>query len=171
MTPSVTQNEIFTRLKTFLEAVLPAGTVAYQADNNRVPEPKDANFVVMSATLRGRLQTESTETWSPDATAPTAIVATMPTQFGVQLDIHGPDSADNAQVLATVWRTTYCVDAFPASLKPLTCSDPTYAPFQNGEDQIEWRWVVTVFLQGNPSVSTPMQFADTLAITIAESGA
>lgn len=57
MTPSLTEAQIFTALRSFLLNVLPAGTPVFKAQTNRVPEPKETNFVSMTPILRERLET------------------------------------------------------------------------------------------------------------------
>lgn len=96
----------------------------------------------------------------------TAQQATMVT---VQLDIHGPISADNAQIVSTMLRDEYaCIffgDLLPA-LQPLYAGEPRQMPFRNGEAQIEYRWTVDAVLQANPVVTVPQQFADEVVITL-----
>lgn len=92
-------------------------------------------------------------------------VATAPTQLDVQLDVHGPASGDNAQVLSTLLRDEYATAWFDASgldLQALYASDPRQVPFVNAESQWEERWVVTASLQANLTVQVPQEFADTL---------
>ena len=51
------QDDLTTALRSFLLAVLPAGTEVILAQPNRVPEPKGGNFVIMTPTLQKRLGT------------------------------------------------------------------------------------------------------------------
>jgi hypothetical protein len=171
--PSVTDSAIFTALRTFLLAILPAGTDVVQGQANRVPEVTAADFVVATPGRRVRLSTTAEE-WDPAAVNPVAIAMTAPTQVEVQVDVHGPNSSDNVQTIRTLFRSSYGVTAFPENIVPLFIDDPMQAPFENEAKQIETRWVVKVQLQVNPAVSTPMQFADTLAVNTqppADSGA
>jgi hypothetical protein len=89
----------------------------------------------------------------------------QPTQATVQLDVHGPNSADNAQIISTMFRDDYAVQALAASgfdLAPLYAGEPHQAPFMNAEQQVEYRWVVDAVLQVNPVLTVPQQFADQL---------
>lgn len=89
-------------------------------------------------------------------------VVAQSTQVTVQLDVHGPASADNAQRIATLFRDDYAARFFEAAggaLAPLYASDPMQMPFENGERQIEYRWVLTAELQAQPAVAHPQQFA------------
>lgn len=88
--------------------------------------------------------------------------AVMATQITVQLDVHGPVSADNAQIIATLFRDGYGCEAMAASgfeIAPLYAGEPHQTPFINAEQQFEDRWVIDAVLQANPVVTTPQQFA------------
>lgn len=55
--PAPTQSGILTALGDFLTAILPAGTPIIVSQVNRVPEPKSADFVLMTPLMMGRLAT------------------------------------------------------------------------------------------------------------------
>lgn len=163
-TLSLTETRIMTGLRTFLLGILPAGTEVVRGQDNQVPEPADANFVVMTPTFRRRLAT-NVDTWSLTDPDPTTQQVLQSTQADVQLDIHGPSSTDSAQVIATLFRDDYCVQVFIGlglDMRPLNADDGHQIPFINGEDQYEDRWVMTLSLQADPVVSTNQQFANTL---------
>ncbi len=91
------------------------------------------------------------------------------TQFNMQLDVHGPNGGDNAQIITTMLRDDYAVQSFAASgfdIFPLYAEDPRQIPFINAEQQYENRWIVEARIQANPSVLVPQQFADQLAIDV-----
>jgi hypothetical protein len=93
-------------------------------------------------------------------------IAVAPTQLDVQLDIHGPASGDNAQILSTLLRDEYATAWFDASgldLQSLYASDARQVPFVNAESQWEERWIVTASLQANIAVQIPQEFADQLS--------
>lgn len=232
---SVTEFQAFTSLTTFLMANLPPTVTVWRGQANRVVEPVGKDFVVMTATIRGRLET-NVDTYLDSAfvgsitggtmtvtgtlfgsvvpttgtlvggtgvvygtsilgqltgsvggtgtyaVAPAQQVlqgtmaagvktALMPTKLTIQLDVHGPSSGDNAQVLATLLRDEYAVDAFATygpDVTPLYTDDPRQVPFKNAEDQWEERWIVDAHLQVNPIVTLPQQFAAALAATLVE---
>lgn len=86
----------------------------------------------------------------------------QPIKFTAQLDVHGPASGDNVQIITTLFRDDYGVEQFATSgfdVTPLYHSEPYQLPFENGEQQIEERWVVDVVMQCNPVVTIPQQFA------------
>lgn len=90
-------------------------------------------------------------------------------EIKVQCDVHGPNSADNAQKITTMLRDAYACDFFAASgfdIQPLYSVDPRQMPFINGESQYEYRWMVDILLQANPIVSTSEQFAGELQISL-----
>jgi len=87
-----------------------------------------------------------------------------------QVDVHGPNASDNAQVITTMMRDPYAVAAFAGALDqnnnpivgvtPLYASDPRQVPFINAESQYEYRWVLEACVQANQVVSgVPQQFA------------
>ena len=93
----------------------------------------------------------------------------QPIQFTAQLDVHGPNSADNAQIITTLMRDEYGVSQFNLSgfdIEPLYCNEPRQMPFINGEQQQEERWIVEAVMQANPIVSVPQEFAGSVSVTI-----
>lgn len=93
----------------------------------------------------------------------------QPTQLTVQCDIHGPNSADNVQIISTLMRSSYACDLFAATgydVTPLYASDPRQSPFQNAESQIERMWSCDISLQVNPIVYAPQQYFDAASVTV-----
>lgn len=164
--PSVTLDDVFTALRGWLLQVLSefASVEVVQGQVNRVPPPKAQNFVVMWPLRNMRLST-AVETW--DDTPAEIMDIARSTRLDIQLDVHGDDSADMAQVIATLWRSSFGVDTIPDRVfAPLFDVNPRQIPFINGEDQYENRWVIELSLQITPQVSTPMQYADKLHVNV-----
>lgn len=61
MTPSPNQDQILTQMRAFLLAVLPDGVDVIAGQPNRVPEPKDTKFVIMSPPRFERIETNIDE--------------------------------------------------------------------------------------------------------------
>jgi hypothetical protein len=113
------------------------------------------------------------------AVAPTANVTSQPmycgtdahlqeTEVTIQADVHGPASADNAARISTLWRDDTGYEALQAAniaIAPLYTSEPKQIPFDNGEQQVEERWMVDLCMQANIVVTTTQQFAATLKST------
>lgn len=168
--PSITETAILTALRTYLLSILPAGVEVVKGQANKVPEPTSPDFVVMTHMGRDRLST-NVDTWDMGGADPTVIAARHGTSSRVQLDIHGPNGTDNAQIITTLWRDDYaCTSIDSAIFTPLDATDGQQMPFINGENQYEDRWVVTLTLQSSPIVSTPMQFTSTLTPNISAIG-
>lgn len=90
----------------------------------------------------------------------------QPTKFTVQLDVHGPNSGDNAQIISTLFRDAYAVDFMAPSVSPLYADDPRQAPFINDQDQYEYRWIVEAVMQIDPVVTVSgVEFADTVTLS------
>lgn len=168
MTPSITNDQIMTALRTFLIAILPDGVEVVAGQVNRVSEPKASDFVVMTPSARRRLST-NVVTWS--GAQPSMLDHAHAIACDVQLDIHGENGTDNATVITTLFRDDYGVAAIDnAIFAPLYASDGRQMPFVNGEQQYEDRWIVTVTLQAVPVISTPQQFAGSLSTNISAIG-
>ena len=166
---SLTEKQIFTALRGVLADFLTPGIPIIRAQVNRVPEPAQADFVLMSPIRRERLATNIVA-YHDDPITPANAVATleMPTEITYQLDVHGPASTENAQIIATVLRSEQACDAFAATghdIAPLYASDPHEMPFINAEQQFEWRWIVEACIQANIIVTLPQQFADKVTVT------
>ena len=157
----ITEEDLYTRLRAFLLAVVLAGTGVYKGQVNRVAEPQEVDFVMMTVLSRVRLRT-NVDTYDVEARSK---MLEQATQITFQLDIHGPNSTDNAQLISTYFRDQYGCEAFGKDVQPLYCGDGTQAPFINGEKQYEDRWVMPAVLQANILTSTPQDFADTLTPT------
>lgn len=167
-TVSLTETGVLTALRALLLAVLPAAVEVVRGQQNRVTEPDADDFVVMTPILRERISTNVDSYQDlPGAGVRASLQATRVT---VQLDVHGPASAENAQVASTLLRGSFACEFMAASgfdVQPLFASDPRQAPFVNGEAQVEERWTVDAVLQANIVVGTPQQFAGTLTSTLA----
>jgi hypothetical protein len=89
-----------------------------------------------------------------------------PTRLTVQVDVHGPNSGNNATMIGSLLRTEYAVDVMAQTgydVVPLYSSDPRFVPFYNAEQQVEYRWSLDAELQINPVTLTPQEFFDRLA--------
>lgn len=173
MTPSLTDVQVFTALRVVLLAIVPEGVEVLRGEVNRVPEPESPNFVIMSARTRGRLS-KGVETWT--GPNPAAIDVETSTDLAVQLDVHGPLSADVSAAIVAALQSSWAFDAFaaqtPPVMAPLYVNDPQFLPFVSEMQQTEWRYVIEAHFEAKPVLSTPMQFADTLAaqVVMADSG-
>lgn len=168
-TLSLTESQTLIALRAFLLDVLPSGVSVVKGQVNRVAEPAGSDFVVMTPILRSRIETNVTSYLDPFPLPGSVRNDLQPTQVTVQLDVHGPAGADNAQIISTLFRSGYAVDQFASSgfdVTPLYTADPRQMPFINGENQFEDRWVVDAVMQANPVVTTAQQFADVLDIGI-----
>ncbi len=174
-----TESQVFTALRSFLLGLglaysAPQATAAevVKGQANRVAEPQGADFVVMTPIRRERLST-NVDTYTDPYPLPGGVGAALqPTRVVVQLDVHGPNSGDNAQVIATMLRDPYAFDAFAASgfdVVPLYADDPRQIPFIDAEKQYEDRWIVDAHLQANEVVTgAPVQFYASAVVNLVE---
>lgn len=94
------------------------------------------------------------------------------TELRVQMDVHGPNSSNNAKIIEGIFRTEVAVYSFlngGLDVAPLYCDDPRQIPFINAEKQYENRWSIDAHLQFNPVIGTHQQFADQLEVTLEQS--
>lgn len=136
-----------------------------------------ASDTQLGAQLSGSVGGTGTYTVAPTQTlGATTLYAGLradlaPTELTVQVDVHGPLSANNALTITTLLRSEYGTDAFAASgfaVTPLYCSDPRQAPFLNEAEQVEYRWSLDACLQIDSVIGTAQDFAEVLTPTTYE---
>ncbi len=167
MTPVLTDDAIITALRAFLLAVLPDGVEVVLGQVNRVPEPTSLDHVIITPARREQLST-TTHSYSM-ATGMSVVARSNAVHF--QLDVYGPNSTDNVQVIATLFRDAWGCDFLaPYQVQPLYCDDGRQMPLVNGEYQYEDRWTMTAAVQANPPVAVPVDFAANVAVNMVEVG-
>jgi hypothetical protein len=94
-------------------------------------------------------------------------------EYTIQLDVHGPNSADNATTIATLIRSDAGCSAFAETgfdVTPLYAGDPRQLRFDDAEQQIEERWTVDIVLQANIIITSFQDFAGSVAIRAIQAG-
>lgn len=165
--PSVTEKQLATAVRAFIVGVLPSGVPVLQGQQNKLAQPvKDSVF--FTHRTRRRLSTEAV-TW--DYESPSASMLNRSASFEViyQIDAYGPFSADNAQVLLSLFRSSYACDRFNAlvptgAIQPLYSTDPLQMPLVAGEDQYEDRWTMDLHVQANIQIDTSQDMASELEV-------
>lgn len=230
---NLTEVQALSALRSFLLTSVATGTEIFRGQVNRVPEPRNADFVVMTPLRMERLETNETTYRDYDVVGSiegdiltvteighgaleagvtlrgtsgliavdTTVVSQLSGTVGgtgtyrvsisqsvgsgviyaglrddlvaiqatVQLDIHGPQSTNNAVMIETLFRSEVGYDSFVAqgyAVVPLYCANSRQMPFINAEQAYEDRWVVEAVLQISPITSTPQEFADALEVPI-----
>lgn len=159
-----TEDAIMTRVGDYITAAATPGVTVVQGQENRVPPPDADNYVCFWHSARFRLATNSS---TYDVNGGVRAITT-PMHLVVQVDVHGAQSADEAQRIYSLWRDPFGCDFMAGVADPLFCDDPQQLPFWDGENQTENRWVIKLHLQANMTVSTPQDFADTLTAELVE---
>ena len=169
MAPSLTQGQIDAVLRGFLLSILPSGVAVTNAQQNRVAEPSADNFVLLTLLSRRRLGT-TVQDWDMSPAGNPVVQSNIEAvEVSMQLDFHGADSTDNAQVFATLFRSDYAYQYMMASgLFPDFCSDGTQMPFINGESQWENRWTLNAVFDCNMVINSAQQFASAVNIGLIE---
>lgn len=90
-------------------------------------------------------------------------------KFTIQTDVHGGNSADNAQIITTIFRDGAGIELFAAArpqgdIVPLFTSDPRQMPYFNENLQAESRWVIELELQVNQIVTVGSQYASAVTV-------
>ncbi|MBO1325347.1 hypothetical protein K2X14_11590 [Acetobacter sp. TBRC 12305] len=161
---SPTESEIYTAVRSWLLAILPAGMRVIQGQQNRQAPPTDP-FATMTIIGRERIATNG---WSY-GTATRDV--TEPVQITMQIGLFGPASSNQMQTVTALWRDMQAVDFFDGlgiPLTPLTTSDTRQLGFINGEKQYEDLWTVDLSMQVNLSVSVSQDFATSLPVQTLE---
>jgi len=170
ITLSLTEAQTFIALRQFLLAIMPIGMEIVRGEDNRVSEPVAPDYILMSPLgLRERLSTNFTEYSDGYPDDPQIRKDTEPTKVTMQVDVHGPLSADYTQIITTLFQSDFGFDKFAESIydvRPLYASEPRHMPFTNGEQQIELRWSIDLVMQCNPVLTNAQDFAAQLAINL-----
>jgi hypothetical protein len=136
---------------------------------NRVPEPQQGDFVSMTTLRRVRLET-NVDTYA-DVLPAGNNTYRQATEVTIQLDVHGPNSHDTAEIISTMFRDSYATDFFLSypGITPLYSEDPRQIAFINAEAQYESRYVVEMLLQADQTVTgVTQQFANVLNVKTVE---
>lgn len=162
-----TQRNLYTVLKAFIVSVTGLDpTLVIQGLPNRSALPAARpGYVTMQLTRTKRLRTNQ-DTWDPTDVDPNAIELEQGTEVRMQLDLYGAASGDWGVILQTLFRDETACVALAPTCQPLYSTDASLVPLDDDEAQYEQRWTIGAVLQYNPVTSVPMQFADTLEVTL-----
>lgn len=87
----------------------------------------------------------------------------------IQIDVHGPNGMNNAQIITTAFRDDYACEFFSEAnqnIAPLYADDARQMPFINAEQQFEDRYVIEAHLQVNQTVVIGRQFAQAAEVDV-----
>lgn len=173
-TLSPTEDDVFEALGNFLQDILPPSATSpavvkfevVVGQENRVPEPTQQNYVVMTPLRMPRLSTNFNQLASLGLQATTRQNA----QVVIQLDIHGPEAFNNANRVSTLFRDAYAVEFFEdyPEIAPLFADDPRQAQFVDGEKQYEDRYIIDANMQVNFTVTRVTESARTLTVGLVD---
>jgi hypothetical protein len=98
------------------------------------------------------------------------VILEQDVEVRVQLDFHSASSAggDMAQIFSTAFRDEYAVRYFDYNspgIEPLYSDTAVEIPFLNENQQYEWRWSISAYLQANQSLALPQEFMDEVVTT------
>lgn len=164
-----TLDEVVQKLGDFIAWILSTDEVVIpviQLPVNRAAPPlPDPGFVGMRPAVLGRIST-NIDMWDQTILDPTTLQILQSIKFSVQLDCYSPQASEWALILSTVLRDEYAVRPLKPILAPLYTDDPVQAPLIDGEEQYEKRWIVQTYLQYNPIVTVPQEFANRATVGV-----
>lgn len=117
----------------------------------------------------GTYTVNNSQTVAAETMACGTAALTQKTEIVMQCNVHGPNSSDNAQIIATTIFDEVGRDLFDpdtTGVAPLFADAPRQVPFINGENQWETRYVVDCHLQADIAVIFAQQFADALSVNV-----
>jgi hypothetical protein len=130
-----------------------------------------ANTIVLGIGAPGQYLVSPSQNVAAQAMAAGQINKTQSTETVIQLDVHGPNSTDNTNIITTAFRSEAGADMFAAispAISPLYLEDPRQIPFINAAGQFEDRWVIVVSLQVNYTITFSAQFADSVNLQLVD---
>lgn len=166
MTLTVTpvMDDVITDVGNFIVSIVPAGTPVLRGPIDRAATP-NVDYVLMTPVHTEPLRTTIVTDDDPGTGLGTATWE-QGAKVEVQLDFYGDAfGADWGAAFITMWKTEYACDALGDTCSPLYTDGGRMMPLVTGEEQYLERWTVRTFLQYNPTVSTPQDYADTVDIT------
>lgn len=167
-TISITESALLVALRTFMLGIFPIGVQVIRSQVNRAAMPT-GDFIVMTPMLLTGLSQPAPVSYTDPGTNPGTANVQRSTQWSVQLDVYGPNAADNAAIVAQLIRTPYACDQLATSgMQPLYAGEPKQTALINAEQQYENRWTLDFHAQFNPVVQTSQDFAATLYVGLAD---
>ena len=157
-TANITVDDVIDALATFLAPFVGASEIV-RAQVNRVAMPPNP-CVILTEMLQVDLSVPSTK-YLP---ATDAAEIAGGTRIDIQIDFYGALAGEYCRTIKAAFRSHWGFAHFPAGVKPLYTSDGVQSPLTTGEQQYESRWTLTAYLQYNPIVTVPQDFADVLKL-------
>lgn len=89
------------------------------------------------------------------------------TEVVTQIEVHGPASGDNAQVIQQLFRSEFAVSAMSGTgITPLFVDPPRQVPFITAASQYENRWIIDAHFDCAPIISIPQEFASAATVNV-----
>lgn len=158
---SISLDDLYAVLQPWLAAItgLDPSVVIQGLPNRASMPPATPGFISMTDVSKQRLNYNivTYDTIDPD---PTQINIETHWKIGMQLDVYGPTAFDMAGIIEGLWFSGVGVVALKPTCSPLYTDPSHQAPLTDSEEQYERHYVVTAYLQYNPVITSPQQFAN-----------
>ncbi len=163
---SITEAELVHDLITFFETLVDCDVV--RGLPGQVPSPMRECVVITPLAAQGL--SLPTAVYADPATATGTLSITQATQWSARVDSYGARAHDMALALSIVLCSAVGCE-FLGTLgraQPLSASAMTHLPISSAEGPFFERWSFDAFLQFNPFITVPQQFADQLHVGLIE---
>jgi hypothetical protein len=161
------ETDVFTILRAFIQNVIGSTIEVVRVPTNRVPMPATYPYVTMTPIMKSMIAWANFAVSDP-ATQPQSEAITQSSRYRIQIDAYGPTSGDIIQMLFGVFQSPDAFDFFNSQtivgVYPLYADTPNQSPLVDGEEEYEVRWMMDVFLQYNPTLTTTIQTASTVTV-------
>jgi hypothetical protein len=160
----LTMDAIIDTLADYAEPII--GT-CQSAQANRVKMPK-GQFCILTPLRFTRLSTTREVSQDTGIQATSAMGYTEVRQADIQVDIYGDNAEDRAVALETLFFSEHAYEGIRSiddRLTPLYSSQAIQATMINGENQYQDRYMITLSLQADITVSLPQDYFDKAEIT------
>ena len=125
-------------------------------DNNRVPLPKDNNYIIFTVMNPFRYGTPIERTTSTNWTSYQTY------RINVQIDFYGDFAFDRANDIINISRTEYlCSFLKPYGIQPIACDDAKHLTGISGEREWVERWTVDFEIDYRDAVSDSQDWFNT----------
>lgn len=148
---NISHDDLYADVRAYLLGVFP-GFEVIQGYSNNVPLPQ-GSFVLLNIIHESDLSTNAT--WYDIDTQSAYVSRTV--EVMMQIDFYGERAGEAARIFTNLWRDFHAAERL-AKCKPLFCDNPKYMPITNERADYEQRWMVTAYLNYNPTIKHDQDF-------------
>lgn len=149
---ALTIKDCYISIRSFILGLIDTEVIRGYQNNASV---KTGGFITMNVLFSERLATNVTRT---KGIGNDTKDSRQDSKIAIQLDFYGELSSSWAQIISTMWRDEYAVNAMKDTLAPLHTDTARMIPIVSAENQYNERWTLTVYAHYQPvTTTTPLQ--------------